>query len=606
MKITVVGSGFVGQTSAMRMLEKGLGDVVLIDIIEGKPQGLALDLKEAAPVEGYLPSILGTNDYADTAGSDIVVITAGFPRQPGMSRMDLLGKNADIMNSVISQVVPGSPEAIIIVVSNPLDEMTYLAAQSSGFPKERVFGMAGVLDSARLRYFIAEITGARPSDVDAMTLGSHGDAMIALPRHATVAGKPLPELVDDDDARAALPAHARRRRRDRGAAEERLGVLRAERVGRGDGRGDRARTRTRRCRSAPGRPASTASTTPTSACPRSSGARASRRSWSSTSTTTSSRRCGRRRRASARSARTSRSSEGWPSAVAGRRESTAVAGRWALARGDLAGTSVFRRRAHSGGPCRVVARTSRPTATVASTFHEAPEPSATAISERRRSCPRMPSVGIAEAGPLARLPARPHQQQHAARDAEHAATQHGERPRREAGLDEILDGGALFVGRVPRRIEVREDVVDDRGFEAALGGHGPRRRRSRRPRATRRSPRPRLRAGRSRRRREPGHRERRPRRAAQRRARAARRAGRCRSRWGRTRRRVRRATSGSTARAPRRPSAARRAPRAPKPAMRSRCAGLRGLRHRGELAHRGIVASHARGSKQPRRTRLRG
>jgi malate dehydrogenase len=197
MKITVVGSGFVGQTTAMRALEKGLGDVVLIDIIEGKPQGLALDLKEAAPVEGYDPTIFGTNDYADTAGSDIVVVTAGFPRQPGMSRMDLLGKNADIMNSVISQVVPGSPDAIIIVVSNPLDEMTYLAAESSGFPKERVVGMAGVLDSARLRYFIAELTGARPSDVDAMTLGSHGDAMIALPRQATVAGKPLPELVDE-------------------------------------------------------------------------------------------------------------------------------------------------------------------------------------------------------------------------------------------------------------------------------------------------------------------------------------------------------------------------------------------------------------------------
>ena len=197
MKITVVGSGFVGQTTAMRLLEKGLGDVVLIDIVEGKPQGLALDMKEAAPVEGYAPTIVGTNDYADTAGSDIVVITAGFPRQPGMSRMDLLAKNAAIMDSVISSVVPGSPDAIIVVVSNPLDEMTFLAAESSGFPKERVFGMAGVLDSARLRYFISELTGARPSDVEAMTLGSHGDAMIALPRHATVAGKPLPELVDE-------------------------------------------------------------------------------------------------------------------------------------------------------------------------------------------------------------------------------------------------------------------------------------------------------------------------------------------------------------------------------------------------------------------------
>ena len=197
MKITVVGSGFVGQTTAMRALEKGLGDVVLIDIIEGKPQGLALDLKEAAPVEGYDPAILGTNDYADTAGSDIVVITAGFPRQPGMSRMDLLGKNATIMSDVVAKITPGSPNAILIIVSNPLDEMTFLAAEKSGFPKERVVGMAGVLDSARLRYFIAEELNVSTTGVEAMTLGSHGDAMVALPRHATVNGKPLPELVDE-------------------------------------------------------------------------------------------------------------------------------------------------------------------------------------------------------------------------------------------------------------------------------------------------------------------------------------------------------------------------------------------------------------------------
>ncbi|MGH2595349.1 MAG: malate dehydrogenase [Actinomycetota bacterium] len=197
MKITIVGSGFVGQTTALRVLQKSLADqVVLTDIVEGLPQGLALDLKESAPIERFEPNITGTNDYADTAGSDVVVITAGFPRQPGMSRMDLLGKNAGIMNDVVGQIAPNSPDAIVIVVTNPLDEMTFLAAQTSGFPKERVMGMAGVLDSARLRYFIAEELGVSPLVVEAMTLGSHGDAMIALPRHATVDGKPLPDLVD--------------------------------------------------------------------------------------------------------------------------------------------------------------------------------------------------------------------------------------------------------------------------------------------------------------------------------------------------------------------------------------------------------------------------
>ena len=220
MKVTVVGSGFVGQTTAMRILEKGLAEVCLIDIIQGKPQGLALDLKEAAPVEGYEPRISGTNDYADTAGSDIVVITAGFPRQPGMSRMDLLGKNAAIMTDVIDSVAPGSPDAIVVVVSNPLDEMTFLAAERSGFPKDRVVGMAGVLDSARLRYFIAEELGVSPVTVEATTLGSHGDAMIALPRHATVGGKPLPDLVSDDVLERLF-----QRTRDGGA--EIVGLLRS-------------------------------------------------------------------------------------------------------------------------------------------------------------------------------------------------------------------------------------------------------------------------------------------------------------------------------------------------------------------------------------------
>lgn len=198
MRITIIGSGFVGQTAAMRLVERGLGEVVLIDIVEGLPQGLALDMKESSPVVGFEPAVIGTNDYADTAGSDVVVITAGFPRQPGMSRMDLLGRNAGIVRSVVEQVAPSSPDAIIIVVTNPLDEMTYLAAQVSGFPKERVIGMAGVLDSARLRYFIAEDLGVSPLEVQAMTLGSHGEAMVPLPRQATVGGKPLTELVDDE------------------------------------------------------------------------------------------------------------------------------------------------------------------------------------------------------------------------------------------------------------------------------------------------------------------------------------------------------------------------------------------------------------------------
>jgi malate dehydrogenase len=198
MRVTIVGSGFVGATAAMRVVQKGLAeDVVMIDIIEGLPQGLALDMRESAPIEGFEPNVRGTNDYADTADSDVVVITAGLPRQPGMSRMDLLDKNAGILRTVVGSAVAYSPDAILIVVTNPLDEMTYLASELSGFPKERVMGMAGVLDSARLRYFIAEKLEVSPAKVQAMTLGSHGEAMVPLPRHATVDGRPLTDLVDD-------------------------------------------------------------------------------------------------------------------------------------------------------------------------------------------------------------------------------------------------------------------------------------------------------------------------------------------------------------------------------------------------------------------------
>ncbi|HEX5949040.1 MAG TPA: malate dehydrogenase [Actinomycetota bacterium] len=199
MKVTVVGSGFVGATTTMRVAQRGLADeVVMVDIVEGLPQGLALDMNQSSPVEGFEPMVRGTNDYADTAGSDIVVITAGLPRQPGMSRMDLLGKNATIMRDVAGRVRDASPEAVLIVVSNPLDEMTFLASEVTGFPKERVMGMAGTLDSARLRYFIAAEVSVSPSSVEAMTLGSHGESMVPLPGHATVEGKPLRDLVDGE------------------------------------------------------------------------------------------------------------------------------------------------------------------------------------------------------------------------------------------------------------------------------------------------------------------------------------------------------------------------------------------------------------------------
>jgi len=198
MRVTIVGSGFVGATAAMRVVQKGLADdVVMIDIVQDLPQGLALDMRQSAPIEGFEPNVRGTNDYADTAESDLVVITAGLARQPGMSRMDLLGKNAGIVRDVVRNVAEHSPNAILIVVTNPLDEMTYLTSEVSGFPKERVMGMAGVLDSSRLRYFIAQELGVSPSRVEAMTLGSHGEAMVPLPRHATVEGKPLTELVDE-------------------------------------------------------------------------------------------------------------------------------------------------------------------------------------------------------------------------------------------------------------------------------------------------------------------------------------------------------------------------------------------------------------------------
>lgn len=196
-KVTVVGAaGFVGSTTAMRIAQRGLADVVMMDIIEGYTQGLALDVRHSAPIERFENTIIGTTDYKDTADSDIVVITAGLARKPGMSRMDLLGKNAEIIGGVSEKIAEHSPQAIVIVVTNPLDEMTFLTAQKTGFPKQRVIGQAGVLDSARLAANIAEELGVSPLVVEAMTLGSHGEQMVPLPRHSRVDGRPLEELVD--------------------------------------------------------------------------------------------------------------------------------------------------------------------------------------------------------------------------------------------------------------------------------------------------------------------------------------------------------------------------------------------------------------------------
>jgi malate dehydrogenase len=194
-KVTVIGAGNVGATTAQRIAEAGLADVVLIDIVEGLPQGKALDLSESAPVVGHDCTITGTNDYADTAGSDIVVVTSGLARQPGMSRDDLLAKNAGIVASVVGQAAAVSPHAILIIVTNPLDAMCHVAMKASGFPRERVLGMAGILDSARFRTFMAWELGVSVTSTHAFVLGGHGDTMVPLPRYSTVAGIPLTDLL---------------------------------------------------------------------------------------------------------------------------------------------------------------------------------------------------------------------------------------------------------------------------------------------------------------------------------------------------------------------------------------------------------------------------
>ena len=203
-KVSVIGSGNVGATAARSIADKELADVVILDILEGVPQGKGLDMLEACPVEGSDARVLGTNDYADTAGSDIVVITAGLARKPGMSRDDLLAKNTAIISSVTEQVVKHSPDCIIMPVTNPLDAMAQVVYRKSGLPRERVIGMAGVLDSARMRAFIAQALDVSVENTHAFVLGGHGDTMVPLPRYSTVAGIPITELLDKETVDAIV------------------------------------------------------------------------------------------------------------------------------------------------------------------------------------------------------------------------------------------------------------------------------------------------------------------------------------------------------------------------------------------------------------------
>jgi malate dehydrogenase len=194
-KVTVVGAGNVGATVAQRIVEKEIADVVLIDIVPGIPQGKSLDILESAPVEGFDAKMIGSNSYEESGRSDVVVITAGVPRKPGMSRDDLVATNEGIVSDVVRKIVPGSPDAVLIVVSNPLDAMCEVARRVSGFPRERVFGMAGVLDSARMRWFLAEALGVSVESTQAFVLGGHGDTMVPLTRYSTVGGVPVTELL---------------------------------------------------------------------------------------------------------------------------------------------------------------------------------------------------------------------------------------------------------------------------------------------------------------------------------------------------------------------------------------------------------------------------
>jgi malate dehydrogenase len=198
-KISIIGAGNVGATAALWAASKNLGDVVLLDIVEGMPQGKALDLFQASPIEGFDSDVIGTNDYADTANSDVVIITSGLPRKPGMSRDDLLAANTKIVREVTEKAAKQSPQAVLIVVSNPLDAMVYVAWKASGFATNRVLGQAGVLDTARFRAFLARAIGCSVADIQAMLLGGHGDDMVPLVRYTSVSGIPVSQLLGKDE-----------------------------------------------------------------------------------------------------------------------------------------------------------------------------------------------------------------------------------------------------------------------------------------------------------------------------------------------------------------------------------------------------------------------
>lgn len=203
-KVSIIGAGNVGASAAERIVMRRLADVVLVDIVEGMPQGKSLDLNEAGPVDNYDMRLTGTNGYDATANSDVVVITSGLPRKPGMSRDDLLAKNFEIVKQVTTEVATRSPKSVLIIVSNPLDAMAHTALKVSGFPRQRILGMAGVLDSARMRFFISEALGVSVADTHAFVLGGHGDSMVPLPRYSTVAGIPIPELLPKDKVDAIV------------------------------------------------------------------------------------------------------------------------------------------------------------------------------------------------------------------------------------------------------------------------------------------------------------------------------------------------------------------------------------------------------------------